>query len=71
MAGALQRFRPAPQGRWVRGIIDQLQRGVDGRLQVVEHKTRSRPTLPRPAQVATSPFGDSIASPEFTRSIRE
>ena len=39
------------QGRWVRGIIDQLQVGPDGRLAVVEHKTRSRPTLPRPAQV--------------------
>jgi hypothetical protein len=38
------------QGRWLRGIIDQLQLGDDGRLAVVEHKTRARPTLPRPAQ---------------------
>ena len=47
----LEECRLILQGRWVRGIIDQLQVGPDGRLAVVEHKTRSRPTLPRPAQV--------------------
>lgn len=40
------------QGRWVRGIVDQLQLDQGGRLQVVEHKTRAAPTLPRDAQAS-------------------
>ena len=43
-------MRRGGQGRWVRGIIDQLQLDGAGRLQVVEHKTRASPTLPRAAQ---------------------
>lgn len=38
------------QGKWLRGIVDQLQLDGSGRVQVVEHKTRARPTLPRASQ---------------------
>lgn len=39
----------------MRGIIDQLQLDSCGRVQVVEHKTRARPNLPRPEQVLPLP----------------
>ena len=42
------------QGRWVRGICDQLQMTDGGEVLVVEHKTRQRPCLPREEQQATA-----------------
>lgn len=42
------------QGRWVRGICDQLQITDGGEVLVVEHKTRQRPSLPREEQQATA-----------------
>jgi len=44
------------QGRWVRGIIDQLDLDANGRLQLVEHKTRATPRLPQDSQVPARGF---------------
>ena len=42
------------QGQWVRGIIDQLELDDTGRIRVVEHKTRRKPSLPMFAQQQTA-----------------
>ncbi|DBA95793.1 TPA: hypothetical protein ACH3X1_001343 [Trebouxia sp. C0004] len=42
------------QGQWVRGIIDQLELHDNGRIRVVEHKTRRKPSLPMLAQQQTA-----------------
>jgi RecB family exonuclease len=42
------------QGRWMRGIIDQIELDADGHALIVEHKTRRNPSLPSHAQKLTA-----------------
>ena len=43
------------QGKWFRGIVDELRRDSDGgAVSVVEHKTRRRPATPGALQQDTA-----------------
>ena len=44
-----------PQGKWFRGIVDELQRdNASGTVSFVEHKTRHRPSTPGALQQDTA-----------------
>lgn len=42
------------QGCWIWGIVDQLEFGEDGRVVIVEQKTRFQPSLPSHSQRRTT-----------------
>jgi len=46
---------PLLQGKWFRGIVDELRRHPDGgAVSLVEHKTRRRPSTPGALQQNTA-----------------